>query len=519
MNRAAGPSWPPAQRRGGLCRRVAIGAAVGAGAILAATAASAQQTGVRLTTGVDLSESVVDVAGRLNGTNGTEAVTRVSPSLRIVGRGGRVQGSLAYSLSAIYRAGREESSGREFQNTLDGSLLGEVVPGWAYVDARASISQQSISAFGRPSDDGSGFNRNRTEVSSLTVSPYVRGEIAGSTRYEARLTGALSNSRSSTAADSKYAVAALTLGSARPSRLGWDLLASTQRVSFSNASRPIDTDRVLATITTRPDLDLALSVNGGVERTDFGGPFKREFENYGVSLRWTPSPRTLVQLGADERYFGRSYRVILNHRTPRTIFTYSDVRDVNDSGGVLGVGQPVTLYQLLFQQFASQQPDPVLRDLLVQQRLRELGRSADERLYVASLFSSQVVQHRQDFSAVWSAPRTTVSLQASRSQARQVADSAAIFALVTPDVTQSGYGLNVSHKLTPTAAVGLDGARQTTRGSGSQPGTNSKSAGISLTDRLGPRASAGLRAGYRVFNSVSDPSRETTVSASLALQF
>lgn len=493
--------------------RLALAAAV------ACSPAWAQESRLRVTTGAELSQSVVDVAGRLNGTNGTESVTRVSPSLRVVSRGGRVQGSLGYSLSGIYRAGREESSGREFQNTLDANVLGEIVPGWGFIEGRGSISQQTLSAFGRPAGDGSAFNRNRSEVSSLTLSPFARGELGGLARYEARVTGSMTDTRDPAAADSKYAVASLTLGSARPGRLGWDLSASTQRVSFSSASRPIDTDRALASLTYRPDFDLALTVSGGAERTDFGGPFKREFSNYGLSLRWVPSPRTLVQLGADERYFGRSYRIVLSHRTPRTLWTYSDVRDVNDSGGVLGVGQPVTLYQLLFQQLASQEPDPALRDLLVQQRLRELGRSADERLYVASVFSSQVIQHRQDFAAVWTAPRTTVSVQASRSESRQVADSAAIFAVVTPDVEQTAYGVTVSHKLTPTASVSADATRQNARGSGTQPSTNTKSAGISLTNRFGQRTSGGLRAGYRVFNSPTDPSRETSLSASLSLQF
>lgn len=485
----------------------------------AAASAHAQGTGLRLTTAAELSQSVVEVGGRADGSNGTEFVTRVAPSLRISGRSGGVSGSLNYTLAGIYRTGRSQSSGSEIQNALDGNLLAELVPGRAFLDGRASISQQSLSPFGRPVDDGSGFNPNRTEVSTLTLSPFLRGQLGGLATYEARLTGNIATSRDAATPDSKSALAQITLGSARPGLLGWSLLASTQRASFSTASQPIDLQRLNGTLTARPEPELSLSASVGVERTDYGGPIRRQFDTYGLALRWAPSPRTLVQLGADERYFGRAHRVLLSYRTPRTVWTYSDARDVNDSGGVLGVGEPVTLYALLFQQLASAQPDPVLRDLLVQQQLRDLGRSGNERLLVGSLFSSQVVQRRQQGAAVWTTPRTAVSLQASRTEARQAADSAALFAATAPDVSQSGYAVTFSHRLTQTAGLSLDASRQSTRGDATRSGTSTTTLGIGLSERLGRRAAAGLRAGHTRFDGSNDPSRETSLTATLSIQF
>jgi uncharacterized protein (PEP-CTERM system associated) len=498
----------------------ALGPALCAVAAVSAHAqAQAQGSGLRIATGAELGQSLVDVGGRADGSNGTESVTRVAPSLRITGRSGGLSGSLNYTLAGIYRTGREQSAGSEIQNALEGNLLAELVRGQAYVDGRASISQQAISAFGRPVGDGSAFNRNRTEVSTVALSPYLRGELGGLARYEARVTGTLSASRDPASADSKSALAQLTMASARPGLLGWSLLASTQRASFSTASLPIQNQRVNGTLTARPEPDLAVSASAGIERSDFGSPVRRDFDTYGLSVRWTPSPRTLAEVGAEERYFGRAHRVNLSYRTPRTLWSYADVRDVNDGGGVLGIGETATLYSVLFQQFASREPDPVLRDLLVQQELRALGRTGNERLLVGSLLSSLIVQRRQDLAVVWTSPRSAFSLQASRSQVRQLADASTLQPILTPDSTQYGYAAGFTHRLTPTASVALDASRLSTRSESAGGGTSTTSVGIGLTERLGPRASAGVRAGYTRFDSNNDPSRETSLTATLSLRF
>ena len=94
------------------------------------------------------------------------------------------------------------SDSSTFHNTLSASANVEVVQNWLFVDANASISQQFISPFGTQSSDPSLNNSNRTEVSTVSVAPYVKGQIAGQVNYIGRAFYTYTNSGSSQASDS-----------------------------------------------------------------------------------------------------------------------------------------------------------------------------------------------------------------------------------------------------------------------------------------------------------------------------
>lgn len=491
---------------------------------LAAPVARAQDTasgpGLRVSSSLAIEQSYTETRARPSGFNGSEFGTRVSPGVRIFSRSGRVQGSFNYTGSAIYRSGLEQTKGQEWLNALDASFTAEAVPNWAYVDARASISQQSISAFGRPASLGTDANANRTEVSTLSLSPYVRGTLGKVAEYQLRLSANQTDSRLATAPDSNSTVAALTLNSARRSALfGWGLSASRQRDDYTGASRPTETDRVNAQVSYVPDPELRFTVNAGKESTDVAGAVRRSYDNYGASVQWSPSQRTSVLLQADERYFGRSHRVSIQHRQARSVWSYSDTRDVSNGGSSTSLGQPTTLYQLFYEQFAAQQPDPALRDQMVLDFLALIGRSPNEVVAGGALTPGITLQRRQDLALALQGIRTTLSLQAFRSESRRIDAGAAQQPGGDENVVQTGYTASLSHRLTPTESVSVGGSRLTTAGTPTRAGTNQKAATASLTSALGRRTSATLRAGYTVFNSPTDPSRQTSVAGSVSLRF
>jgi uncharacterized protein (PEP-CTERM system associated) len=445
-----------------------------------------------------------------------EFVTRLSPGVRISSRSGRVQGSLDYRLNATWYS--KSSEAKSFDNALSAAFLAEAVDNRFFIDARASISQQSISPFGRQSaDDRTRFNDNRTEVATATLSPYLVGPLGSFATWQLRYNASLTETRGGAVNDSLTYGPTLTVSSSSAGALvGWGLLASQQTIDFKGG-RETEIERVNAQLYFRPDPDLQLSVNAGQERTDVGAAFSRTYDNWGAGLRWTPTPRTQIALQGEERYFGRGHSVLVEHRMKRSVVRYTDSRDSTSGADPNGVGQPVTLYQLLFLQFASVQPDPVLRDQLVRDFLRAIGRDPNELVAGGLLGSAVSLQQRRDLSWALLGVRTTLNLQAYTSHTR-ILDDPNNTSRIEP-VRLWGYSATVSHRLTPTSSVSLTGTRQVAKSTATQAGNDLKSLLLSWSERISTRTSVGLSARYSTFDSPTDPYREAAVTASVTLVF
>lgn len=455
-------------------------------------------------------------AGPNRGVRDGEFVTRLSPGLRITSRSGRVRGSLDYTLNATWYSKSSES--KSFDNVLSAAFVAEAIDNRLFIDARASISQQSISPYGRQSaDDRTRYNDNQTEVRTATLSPYVVGTIGELATWQLRYDASLTDTRGGAVNDSTSYGPLLTVSSADTGALvGWGLLASQQTIDFK-AGRATEIERVNAQLFFRPDPELTLSLNGGKERTNVGAAFTRSYDNWGAGLRWTPTPRTTIALQGDERYYGRGHSVLVEHRMRRSVVRYTDSRDSTNGADATGVGQPVTLYQLLFLQFASVQPDPALRDQLVRDFLRAIGRDPNELVAGGLLGSAVSLQQRRDLSWALLGVRTTLNLQAYNSTTRILDNPNNSFS--TDPVKLWGYSATVSHRLTPTSSVSLTGSRQIAKSSGTQPGNDLKSLLLSWSEQVGRRTSVGLSARYSVFDSPTDPYREAAVTASVTMVF
>jgi len=172
----------------------------------------------------------------------SELITQVSPGIRLSSNGGRIKGSLDYSLTEqLYARG---TSGRRSQNSLNATGSIEAVDNWAFVDFSGLIGQQSISAFGAPAGDGSALNGNSTETSVFRLSPYLRGRFGSLAEYEARYTLTSSRSRSAAVSDVNSRGLSLRLNGTGARRgAGWSLSADDQTVDYS-ASRSTSSRRV-----------------------------------------------------------------------------------------------------------------------------------------------------------------------------------------------------------------------------------------------------------------------------------
>lgn len=475
------------------------------------------QTAYSLVPTLTVDETATRTTQRLDDKNGYELITRLSPGFRWSNQTGRVRGVFDYNATVLNRIRHgDRGQDNELQNALNASLMAEVVSNMAFIDAQASISQQSISAFGQQSADG-GLQRNdnRTEVATLSIAPSLRGSLAGMVDVELRANTGGTAARNDSAPRSVNSGGSLLLRSAGRHLLDWSLSGTEQRIHYRGGATT-QNERLSASLGWTPLSELQLTLRGGRERTDNGVDAVTSTNNVGGEVRWRPSQRTSLSLDADRRYFGNSTHLTFEHRTPRSVWRYNLTLDATRGADGIGVDQPVTLFQLLYEQLASVQPDPLLRGEMVLALLKTTGQDGQTLAAGGFLNGAVSVQRRQDLSFAYNGLRSTFTFRAFYSEQRTLATSS------TPEgepVRQFGYSGGLSHRLTPKALISLTGSRTITLGNSTNPGTNLRSASLILSNELTSRASSSLGARHSVFGSTSDPYRESALTGSLSLRF
>lgn len=485
---------------------------------LCAAPAWAQETGgsraQSLTTQIDASVSY-NMDSRRGGVEHGDWVTELRPGLRWDARSGRVVGSVQYSLGLNHHS--KEYSGENVQNQLSANLSAEAIDRWMYVDASANVSQQARSAFGTQTVAGSQQdNANRVEVGNFFLSPYVRGIFGSAVSYEARLTASATNARRSKEGDSTAVGGALTVSSVAGGNIGWAITGSRTKLDYRIGRETVN-DRYSASLQFLFDADFIAVLRGGQEATDVADVQRRTYDNWGAGLTWRPDPRTRVQGDYDERYFGRSYRVLVDHRMARSSVQFNSSRDVVGGGDPNNTNVRITLYDLFYAQAASEFPDPVVRDAFVRAFLRANGLDPNTTVAGGFLNTAVTVQERHQLALSYSGLRFSTSLQAFSSSSKVV--EASTSALPQEDTRQWGYVGTAAYRLSPTQSVSLTGSRLLTRATPTRPGSELKSAGLSYLEQFGRRTAISFGARYSVFNSALDPYREAAVSASLSQRF
>lgn len=444
--------------------------------------------------------------------NGTDFVTRLSPGLRVRGGFGKTRVALGYALNAIHRT--RGDGGSEIQNTLDGSMSSELVDNLVFFNASAQVTSSALDAFGAQTAPGSLIsNPNRAEVATVTMSPYLRGLLGQAATYELRVNASATNTRRSKAGDSSSYGTTLSVDSANSRAiLGWGLLASRQRNEF-RIGDATTSDRVNASMSIRPDTDLRFTLRGGRESNNVLTGERRSNDTAGGGITWTPSPRTSASFDAEHRYFGQSRRFSLQYRTPRSVWRMGGSRDVSGGANPNGSAAPFTLYQLLDALLLSSFPDPTERDAAVRVALE--GRDPNTVVSGGFVNTSQSLQDRVDLGWTYAGLRLSASLQAFSSNTKTLRNGA----FDGEPLRQHSYTSTLGWRLSPTASLNLTGNRLMTFGTSLQPGTDLKSLSFGYTDQISRLVTTNLSLRYSVFNSATNPYRETAATAAASLRF
>lgn len=497
---------------------------MGTFALLFASAAIAQDAPSRAPTvsivpRISLSERFTNNVSLASANKRSELVTQVSPGISLRSNSGRLKGSVDYSLNElIYARG---SAGRQSQNALTSSAVLEAVDNFAYIDFSGSISQQSVSALGIQSTDGSSINGNSTETSTFRLSPYLKGNLGGFADYVARYGWTSTKSGASTVSDLLTTDASLRLsGSVRGGPMGWGVDTSSQKVKYSQG-RTIQSDRVGGSLSYAftPQVNAALLVSR--ESNNYTTAANETHGSAGLSLNWRLSDRTSIAAQLENHSYGQSHNLSILHRTARTSWRFSDSRAVSNTPAQSGVTSLGSLSDLLFNQFSSLESDPLKRVELVNRFLQDNGLSGDSQV-ISNFLASQVsLQRRQEASFALLGVRDTISFVMSRGTNSSLSN----FTTIVDDLStnsvihQSGFSVIYSHRLTPDTSMNAVASRQSTSGSGGLAGTSLRALDLSISSRLGRQMSASIGARRVFFDSATNPYTETAVTGNLNVQF
>ncbi|MBL8362797.1 MAG: TIGR03016 family PEP-CTERM system-associated outer membrane protein [Rubrivivax sp.] len=474
--------------------------------------ASAQSSGgLSVVPSLSISQSVTDNIN-LSQDKRAEAITSVSPGVRVSSRSGRLQGTLDYSLNANYYARDGERSG--FTNALAAGFTSELVPNIASIDAKASVSQQAISAFGVQGVDPNLGRSNRTEVRVLSLTPVVRGRLTDTITAQASSTWTRSTSSGAVGAESTALAHAAQIGG-QAGRFGWSADVADVTSSYGAGGRKTGNRRFGLGLSYTPNSDLQVNVHAGRETETVRDVESQSTNNYGFGATWSPSPRTTATARYDRRYFGNGYALQLSHRMVRGLITLSDSRDANNGAVSDRTLAFVQRYDEVFRQLVAAGLPANVADQLTRLVLQ------NENLFIGRAVA---LQRRQDVALVLQGVRSTVALTVFRSSSIRLdqASTATDDLSLADGLSQRGYSLTGSYTVSSTTSLAL--AYSDSRNGGERatvPGVRNdlRSFTASLTGRLTQRVNYSLSARHTTFDSALSPYTENGAQLTLSFAF
>jgi len=484
---------------------------------IAQTAAEAEsKSGAVVSPRVFLSETITDNAG-VNQVNRTsEQVTEVGAGLRVNINRSRVKTLFDFGLTSVNYA--QKTSANRTQRALASNGSIEAIDNFFFVDFGGTISQQAVSAFGVQSLENSVFNPNRTEVAAYQVSPRLVGQLGAFADYRVRLSRSVSTSDFS---GSSSLTSSLGLSSKSVSRgLGWTTDVSRQDVSFSGG-RPTQSNAANVGVTYRASPELLLSSVAGRESNNFTGQEQSSGRTTGYRLNWNPSDFASLTAGWNRRIFGSSHALALEYRSARTVWRFSDTRDVSEFYSGAPFGNQGSNYDLLFKQFESVEPDPIARALLVDAYLANNGLSATSKVAIGLQTAAVALQRKQDVSVALLGVRDTITVALSHAESTRLdtVSQASDDLLGAGVVSQSSFNLQLAHRLTPDYSLTMFYSASRSSASSLAADSSLKGVTVALSGRLSRKSSASVSVRHTSSSNSNTQFIENVLSGNINYQF
>jgi uncharacterized protein (PEP-CTERM system associated) len=243
---------------------------------------------------------------------------------------------------------------------------------------------------------------------------------------------------------------------------------------------------------------------------------------YGLGATWQPSPRTRVEVRADERAYGSTYLVQGDYRTPRTTWQLQASRSANLEARPEGLGAGAALFNSYMSLFQAVEPDPFLRAVRVLAYLQALGVDPNQLFGTGLLRSAATRDQRQLFSAAWRGQRFQTSLLLSSTQTERL-DKTALGADVLDTAGQlrlMSMAWVYDYKLLPDTSLGLVANASRSRSARTNDRASQQGLAVRLSGRWTAKDSWSLGLRHTSFDNLGQPaSSENALTASYGIRF
>ncbi|MCC7181972.1 MAG: TIGR03016 family PEP-CTERM system-associated outer membrane protein [Rhodocyclaceae bacterium] len=446
-------------------------------------------------------------------------VTELSPgfSLRQT-QAGRLKADVDYALTSLSYA--QGAGADRTANSLRASASYEAIDRWLFLDARANVGLQGISAFSAQPTGLASVTNNQAETRSVEFAPRIEGRLRDAS-YQLRYSATQTSSDVANFGTAQAQSWTGRIGSAAGlSRLGWSVDFYNRQTKSEGASAQ-DQARVAATLSYRLVPDLSLYASLGREKSS---AVSANSNNQGISSiggTWTPNERTSLNLERRKRIFGTGYVGNFSHRQRMLAFNVSYSRDITDTAALLAVPVNPANLATLDAALSSTYPDPAIRQNVLMNLLAQSSLIDTQALTFGVLTNRVFVDKRWNATVALNGVRNTLTFTAYRSIREALSNS-----LIADDftgngtLTQMGAYSSLSHHLSPntSANLGLRWSKSTGDGPTAQE-LMQRSLLLDVSTKIGPHSSGnvGVR---RVRNDTGGgETRENAVTASFLYSF
>ncbi|MES2352564.1 MAG: TIGR03016 family PEP-CTERM system-associated outer membrane protein [Pseudomonadota bacterium] len=451
----------------------------------------------------------------------SEFSTEITPGIAISTNGPRLNLALDYSLRQAFYT--READRRTQQ--LDAGGHAQVLQDWLYLDARASISQQNISAFGPQQIDTLQVTANSNTVRATNISPYLQHYFHGLATVRLRYDYDRVTSGRLLSVRSDRTNLQLT-GDNGGQGWSWSLSADRQNIDDAALPKVTMSDTTL-TLSYPFNSRLSGFVTGGYEKNDYHtNGTQPEGRHWSVGANWTPSPRTKIAASVGRRFFGNTYSLDADYRMRSMYWTVSYNEDITTTHGEFLSIPPTGLSDFLYQLWATRIPDPQTRlqtiklFLLVSQMLGPNGN--------VNFFSHRYyLQKDLKLGTVYSTPRSALALTLSNTRRAAQTSSAIDSPLLGPDelaledhtrqsAAQAGWNWRMSPRSNVTVGASLSRVESLSTGRSDR----NAAVTVALTQQLASKVSASVDLRHiRHTSNTGGNHRENGIGASVSMAF
>ena len=264
----------------------------------------------------------------------SDFVTDISPGFTLNGQGRRFFLNVFYNLQYLNYARNSDSN--RFNNFLQVLGNGEVAEDLFFVDVRSTIRPENVSNRANTANSTISITDNVSEVYTFGISPYLTHRFASFMEGEARYSFDRVEYEESSRSDSSTNAVYLNLKSGRAFQaFTWNTFYRW-RQEDPEVGQVVTFQRIEGSGSYGFNRKAALIFGTGYEDNEFLtlGTTDTTAITWLAGVRLTPNPRTLLEGGAQNRFFGTAPYLNMRYTGNRTAFGLNYSEDVTTNNQV-----------------------------------------------------------------------------------------------------------------------------------------------------------------------------------------